>query len=282
MTSTEVAVVNAAELAALAGAAGADPTANSGPRVPQLKVNMEDEDADGTTLPRGSFFVTDQDVTVYAKNVRFRPLTHHLQYTHYDGKENKMVSRTLQNTSFQQEFRDTNGTIRCGRPGGQEWKNMPEEAKKKYEDITCSRLVRGIVSYEGETKDGEKVTVENVPCVLRLKGSNFMPFEEQYMKALPNGRMVWDYWIDLSPKREKNGSVVYYIIQFAADFSAPAPVDVPTFETIKHFTAMVEADNAKVEEAYKKALARKNGDADVYDSIDYGDSNLDADFEDAA
>jgi len=281
MSSTELATVDLAELNKLAAAAGANPNANSGPRVPFLKVNMEDEDANGAVLPRGQFMVTDQEETVYAKEVKFRPLTMHLQYIHYDQDAKKMVSRTLQNSTFQQEFRDSNGTIRCGRPSGDEWRNMEKEDREPYKDITCVRLVRGIVSYTGVNQAGEERVVENVPCVLRLKGTNFSPFEAEYMDKVPQGRMIWDYWLDLSLERKKNGSVTYYIIHYSADFALPVPVDVPTFETIKHFTKLVEDDNARVESDYKSALARRNGDAALYDQL-ADDDALDGDLEDAA
>jgi len=280
--STELTTVDLAELNKLAAGAGANPNAGGGPRVPQLKVNMDDEDVDGKPLPRGYFMLTEQEVTSYAKEVKFRPLAMHLQYIDYDEAENKLVCRTVQNSNFQQEFRDTRGTTRCGRPSGPEWRDMPKEAKEEYKNISCVRYVRGIVSYEGETKTGEKISVDNVPCVIRLKGTNFSPFEEEYMKKIPNGRMIWDFWLDMSLERQKNGSVVYYIMHFAADFASPVPVDVPTFETIKYFVQMVDEDNERVERDYKSALAKRNGDASVYDSIAEGGGELEGDLEDAA
>lgn len=281
MSSTELAVVDAAELEQLAALAGADPSANRGPRVPQLKINMDDEDADGKPLPRGYLFLTDQDEPVYAKTVRIRPLLQHFQYSEYDSESNKTVCRTIEATSFNEEFYDTRGTVRCGRPGGKAWKDAPEEVKKRYEDVTAFRLLRCLVSYEGETKSGEKRVVENVPAILRLKGASFMPFEDEVVKQLPSGRKIWDFNCDIELERQKNGAVVYYIVHFKPDLNNPLPMDIPTFDTIKHFVSMVEGGNRKVLDDYKSALSKRAGDDAAYDSIG-GAGGLEGDFEDAA
>lgn len=267
-TGTDVAVLNEAELAELAILAGADPEADGGgPRTPVLKVNPDDEDADGNEIPRGQLFITEQDEPVYAKTVRIRPLTQHYQYMDFDGDAKKLRSKTVLNTSFKQEFIDSAGTIRCGRPGGVEWKEMSEERKKQFKDVSCTRLLGVLVSYEGKTKDGTKVTVENQPALFKLRGTNFMGFDDEVIKQIPKGRKMWDFWADITLTRQKNGATTYWTFNYKVDTSAPAPLDGQTVETIKHFASMVESENRQVRKDYEAAVRKRSGDAEAIDAL---------------
>jgi hypothetical protein len=275
--NTELTTITQAEIDELAALTGAAPD-TGGDRLPVLKVNYDSEDAAENRLPLGQMFITEQEIPVYAKSVRIRPLAMHYQYTDFDGDSNKMMNQTVLNTSFKQEFLDEKGTVRCGRPDSKTYKDMSEDRRKMYKNISCTRQVRCLVSYDGEDKDGNAISVCNVPAVLRLKGSNFMPFQDEFEKRLPRGRKFWDYWAEISLEKMKNGSVTYYVMHFDPDLNNPAPLDRDTIDTIKHFAAMVESDNAQVYSKHQAALSKRTQDGSVYDSLDDG-ADLDGEFD---
>lgn len=273
------ATIDAEELNNLRRAMGVDPNADRNPQLPQLKVNSDDEDADGNPLPRGQFVLKGKNPAIYAKEVKIRVMAHHFQYSDYDAESRKMRNSTILATTFRSDFPDMRGTLRCGRPGSKVFKELSDDQKKKYESITCFRIIRGIVSYTGTTASGETVVVENEPFIMRLKGSNFMGFDEQFASKLPAGRDLWDYWVTLSLEKKKNGSVTYFVLQYAPDFAAPAPFDMPTVETIRAFSAMVSQENERIMTSHRKALTRTYEDEEVYDGVVDG---LEGDFEEAA
>ena len=135
MSSTDLTTLDPARVAALAARVGADPSANRGTRVPQLKINMDDEDANKNVLPRGHMFITGQEEPVYAKSVNIRPLMQHFQYLHYDQAANKMVGRTIEVTSFSQELYDSLGGVRLGKPPSKVMKTLPEDVQKIIREV---------------------------------------------------------------------------------------------------------------------------------------------------
>lgn len=279
---TELAVIDPAEarkLAAILGTssdvhnAGGQDSSN---RLPLLKINLDDEDEEGNSLPRGQFMVTGQDEPVFAKSVSIRPLSMMFQWLDYSAEENKTVNRTIIIPSLRMEARDEKGTFRCGKPPSKVLREDAELAAK-YKSITCFRYVHCLVSYEGTTASGEKATVENLPALFRLKGANFSPFEDQVVSKLPKGRNLHDYNINVTASRKKNGSVVYYVFDFDVDFSEVLPLDQQTYDSMVHVAEMIKSENSRVEEKHKEALRARQSDDDAIDAIA---SELEDDLED--
>ena len=272
--------IDADEIAALRRSMGVDPSADRGMQLPELKVMLDDEDANGQRLPKGSFYIKGHGTeNVYAKEVNIRVMAHHFQYVDFDGEAKKVRNKTILATSFRSDFPDVKGTLRCGRPTSKVFKELSDEAKKKYESITCYRILRGIISYEGETQSGEKVKIENVPFIVRLKGSNFMGFDEEFASKLQSGRDLWDYWTTLSLERKKNGSVTYFVFHYAPQFQTPAVFDMPTVETIRAFSAMVSGENDRIMESHRTALTKAYDTDEIYDTIS---GDLEGDLQDVA
>ena len=272
--------IDADELATLRRSMGVDPTADRGMQLPELKVMLDDEDANGQRLPKGSFYIKGHGTeNVYAKEVNIRVMAHHFQYVDFDGEAKKVRNKTILATSFRSDFPDVKGTLRCGRPASKVFKELSDDAKKKYESITCYRILRGIISYEGETQSGEKVKIENVPFIVRLKGSNFMGFDEEFASKLQSGRDLWDYWTTLSLERKKNGSVTYFVFHYAPQFQTPAVFDMPTVETIRAFSAMVSGENDRIMESHRTALTKAYDTDEIYDTIS---GDLEGDLQDVA
>ena len=280
---SELTVVSSAEERELAMFLGAAPDADTqggGIRIPLLKINLDDEDDNGKELPKGEFYLTNQDTSVYAKKVSIRPLAEMFQYSEYDPLANKLANRTIIAPSLREELIDEKGTVRCGKPLGKVLKENPELAEK-YKNITCFRLVYCLVSYDGKAADGTSVKVENAPALLRLKGSNFGPFDDEVRKRIPRGQNLWNFWVNVSATRKKNGSVVYYVLGFEPELGNPVPVDGPTFDTIKVIRDLINKDNESVRSKHMAALRNRNTTADAEDVMDYVEASmnaLDADF----
>lgn len=286
--SKEVAVLSSEEIAALAyslGASSDDLQGGGGNFLPALKVWLE-EDGDDDDAPRlkGKMYVTDQEPLVFAKpgTVRFRPLTHAYQWTKWDDAAKKTVNRTRLIFSFREEARDELGTLKCGKPLSRELRDNPNLAKL-YEDITTWRRVQGLVSYTGVTADGKEVEVENLLVGLNLKGANFSPFDDEFIRVMPRGTNLWDFETKIDLTREKNGSVTYYVMHFEPDFSNPVPLTVEVFDTIKALKADIDEINKEIDKKYYDALNRKSSDDDVAEAVGFNrpsaNRGLEADLE---
>jgi len=243
------------EIAAAMGMGGGS-AGDSSDRLPELKINYQEENDQGQELPRGQFFVkgTDGD-SVFAKKVNFRPLSQLFQWLHYDPEENKVRNKTLMIPQLRQEARDMMGTIRCGKPTSNALKEMDKDTQAKYANIKCFRQVRGLVSYTGKNAEGEEVTIDNLPVVIMLKGSNFNPFEDEFIKKIPRGRKMHEYWLNMSSTKTKgSGGNVWWIMNFSPDLNNAVGMDDQVFETVKVMHGMVSAENKKIQEAYDKAM----------------------------
>jgi hypothetical protein len=285
----EITTFNAADLADLAKELGAKSSASNGQRIPVLRINRALEDDKGRELPRGQMFLSG-DTPVYATEVTFRPLSHHFQYSKYDSATKKYTCWTRQIADWGEEPRDTKGTLRCGKPDGKTLNAMDRDARAKYKDVKLVRLVRGLVTYTGKTIDGEEVTIENQPCILKLSGQNnfqsgegkpYAPFEEQFKKRIPKGYEMWNFEVTLTTKKHKNetGDVIWYTFEYGFDPTLPLPVTQNIYDSVVAVAQIVREENAKVDKAYMAAL---KGDIDNLDDYEVLGEDLDNDLEDVA
>lgn len=248
-------------------------------RVPFLKIQYEPEDKQDRAVPRGSFVLSEMDEPVYAKSVKIRVLAQHFQYRQTDPETYKIVNKTILMSDMRRgEPRDMKGGLRCGKPTGKALSQMLDEDKKRYDDIKAFRILRGIVTYTGETASGETVTVENAPFQMFLKGLNFMPFEKA-SATLPRGKRMQEVWFDLTTQKEGKA----FIINFSVDYDTPAIIDMDTVDTMKVFVAMAEQENSLIERRYREALMGNSTDDSAYDEAsDYlrdGLGDLEEDFQ---
>lgn len=288
MTNTDLTIIDQNELNAFIAAtrSAQEDLSGGGDFLPQLKVNYQDEvewNGNKYEIKPGLFTLSNQDIPVFAKNVTFRPLLHTYQYIKYDKAEDKVVCRSVLFNDFSDEPRDENGTLRCGKPPSKVLKENPD-LKKKYEDTNLYRSVDGLVSFEGTDPSGNKVKVENVLCTFRGKGSNFSPFNDEYIKLMPRGSVIWDYALNLGVtkhKQDPKSAVSYYVVHFDADFSTKLPFNVQLFDTVKELKRRIDETNKEIDKKYYAALeaARVNGELDnIADMIDI--TPLNSDFHD--
>jgi hypothetical protein len=280
---TTISKADQQELAAAMGMGGGSSNATAD-RLPELKINYQEENDQGQELPRGQFYVKGtEDDPVFAKKVTFRPLSQLFQWIQYDPEENKVKNKTLMIPMLRQEARDMNGTTRCGKPTSNVLRELGKEEQKKYSDIKCFRQIRGLVSYEGKNADGDTVTVENQPVILMLKGSNFNPFEDEFLKKLPRGRKMHEYTVSVTATKTKgSGGNVWWVMNFNPDLVNAVAMDDQVFETVKVMHDMVKGENEKIQASHEKALRNNQLSDDALDAIVSVSGDLEDDLEDEA
>lgn len=245
--------------------------------LPQLKVNYQDEiEIDGVKydLKPGLFTLSGQDISSFAKNVKFRPLLHNFQYVDYNSEEEKVVNRSIIFNDFSEEARDENGTVRCGKPASKLLKDNPA-LKKQWEHVNLYRSVDGLVSYTGVDAKGNEVKVENVLCTFRAKGANFSGFSDEYLKLLPKGSFLWDFECTLGTVKHKQGATNYYVVHFDTDFTKRIPLTPEVWEQIKSLKARIDATNKEINAKYYSAV-EKRSTTDIPDEIT--EDALDSEF----
>lgn len=287
---TDLIVADGFDLENLAAEMGATTEAPQGARLSRLTTNRRIKDDDGNRLELGQFYLTGQDKTAYAESVKFRPLSHHFQYVKYNAEEKKMENWTVQAASFREEFRDVKGTIRCGRPDGKVMNKLTADERKKYKDVKNVRLIRGLVSFVGKTPDGEEITYDNEPCLIKLSGQNnfqvtdkgvYARFDKQVRDVIPRGYEMWNFELDVTAEEHfsDDGSVFWHTFEWSLDPKSPLAVDQKVYDSIVYIAENVRSENNAVDAAYFAAL---KGQSDVQGAMDALGDDLEADFEEVA
>ena len=275
---TELATIDAAEQRKLNALLGANQdTGGSETRLPLLKVNSKRKNAEGKKIPEGQFVLSGLEEDVFAESVMIRPLSQTFQWLHFDSETKKVANKTVIVPNFRTEPIDMKGTLRCGKPPSKVLRDLDRTEQKKYEDIKCYRQIRCLVTYEGNTASGKKVSIENQPAIILLKGSNFSPFEDEVVKRLPQGRNLYDFWVKVSAEEMENGSVVYWVMHFEPDLGTPVGLDKPTIDTMYHIADMIRNENDMVKSKYNEALRAQSASDGAIDAIS---TVLEDDFED--
>ena len=248
----------------------------------RLKINAKSRNKlTKKSIPEGSFYLTGTDNPVYAEEVTFRPLASHVQYFHWDevdGKR-KLINKSIAvKNPYKDEARDTLGGIACGMPSWDARKEMEYDEAKKWRAMQ-HRVIRGVVSYTGKTEGGEEVTIENEPCIMFHKNSNYGGFYNEFIKKLPQGSQIYNYAAELSSSYNENGSVVWYTFMYMPDLKNELGMTKDIHDTMLVFADAIRAENKYVDERYFNAIKEGSIDSKAIDAL--GDS-LDADFEEVA
>jgi hypothetical protein len=277
----DLAVSNAAEMAKLNAILGLNDApiggGDRGPsnRLPELKINYQRKDKEGRSIKDkiGMFYVKGLEKEVYAEEVKIRVLSQVFQWIDFDEEEMKPRNRTIMIPRFSMEPIDELGTIRCGKPTSKQMADWGKEEKAKFSTINLFRQLRGLVSYNGVTAEGEEVVIENQPMILMNKRGNYMTFEDQVIKKI-SGRDFKDFWVTVKSIEQEMGSVVYYTFDYEPDLLNPVPLDDDTYQTMLRFAEMISSENDKIKQKYNASLGGM-------DAIDMEAMNaLDADLED--
>jgi len=261
------------EMAAELGAS----VAPKGPKIPALKINSQGEDKDGNQIPLGAFFLNVDGERAYAKEgVKIRPLSNHIQYMHWGDGVLINKSRLIKN--MREEARDQLGGLMCSMPTYEASRGMTDQQREEYQGRDRYRIVRALCSYEGTTASGNKVTVENQPCILSLKRKNYGPFYHDVLNRLPADTNMFDFDCVMTAEKHKSPKgATYYVMRFAPQFSTPLALDQMTYDSLSAVVSMVKAENQRIDEAHFKSLDKKNDEAEqdrIMDEV----NTLDGDF----
>lgn len=237
--------------------------------LPLLKINYQEEDADGNDLKKGLFFLAGHgDSPVYAKEATIRVLGDFMQYLHYDADADEVVNRSIIHRMGDEPI-DEKGTVRCGRPAGKDYHALSDDAKKKYQGITCFRYLYGTVSYEGETATGEKSSVTDVPCLFRTKGASFLNFSKEVVEGCSNKNISFQQVVSkLTTQRHKKGSVTYFTPHFAPDFANILELTEDDAETMRKILETIKVVNDDVRNKHDEALRNRQGDSQILEAVD--------------
>lgn len=278
--------VNQIDLQAMNELLGTQVTGGTGGaivRVPELKINSRSRDKDTKkAIPEGSYFLTNMDQKVYGETVTFRPLATHLQYFHWDEIDGKrtLVNKSIAIPSPRDEARDIKGGIACGYPSWETLQEMDYADAKVYKAMK-HRVTRGLVSYDGVTADGEKVSIENQPCIMFHKNSTFGGFWNGYMKNLPKGSNIYEYETEMGADYNENGSVVWYTPTYKVDLSKKLDMTQQVFDTMSVFAQAIKKENQEIDAKYFTAIKEGSLDSKAMNALNIEDS-LDNDFVDVA
>lgn len=247
-------------IAALTGAF----TGASASFLPTLKINTEavsekinSETDEPYTVPVGTYMIVQDGNKVYAKTALFRPFLNTFQYMTFDG--GKYVNKSTIIKNFNEDALDELGGTRCGKLPRKELETLKAknlisaDDLKKQESTICYRGLYGLVTFEeAVTETGEKTTVENLPCIWRTSRSNFNAAKNALDAITKMKHLYFQHWLQLDkPKREKNGSVVYYLINAEPILNKEVEFTSEDMLTFKHFQETIDRENKMVAEKWR-------------------------------
>ena len=233
--------------------------------ISRLTINRAAEDDDGNQLSSGVYTVYDSAIQakVYSTKdtaIQFRPFINAYQYMEYDVENNNYPCSSVVFKSWKDEPIDSNGGVRCGKVIGKAKEQLTQAEIDSQRNIKCYRLVYGLVSMTGATATGDATTVDALPVLFRVTGSNFTPIGESLKSLKGRDSLMQNHLLNLTTKRRKAGSTVYYVSNVSVD-TKEIPFTKKDLEHMDMFNALIEEENIRVSEKYQNA--HKNKERDV-------------------
>ena len=195
----------------LTGQAADMPTQSKG--LARLSINHASEDEEGNALPRGHFSLTTDDGIFYGEKATIRPFMRTYSYSVWDNEEGQFSSMTVQAPSFNSEFYDTEGGLKCGRLDANELESLPKDSPEwvLQKSVKCNQNIYGVVTLEdAKDKKGKAVEKKEIPCVWYAKGANFVPTSDCLKSLHKQKQPMWLTTIGLSSVRKKKGGNIYF------------------------------------------------------------------------
>ena len=219
----------------------------------------------------------DPEKYVFAEKITFRPLSNVFQYFHFDFTKpvgEKLINKSIQLIDWSIEPRDIKGGIRCGKPTSAKMKDWEKEERDKYKDINCTRIIRGLATYTGYDRQGNKSVVENKPAAIMQNKGHFLDFDKQVVKQIPPKANIFDYLLDLVPNTDTNAAgnafanwsytPTFDKIEMDANKN---PEAIAFFETLKVIREMINKENADVDKQYFEAAQSKHIDENAINAL---------------
>ena len=233
--------------------------------ISRLTINRAAEDDDGNQLSAGVYTTYDSGIEakVYSikdKAIQFRPFINAYQYMEYDPDNNNYPCSSVVFKSWKEEPIDTNGGVRCGKVIGKDKEQLTQAEIDAQRNIKCYRLVYGLLSMEGTTATGDATTIDAMPVLFRVTGSNFTPIGEALKSLKGRDSLMQNHLLNLTTKRKKAGSNVYYVSNVSVD-NKEIDFTKKDLEHMDMFSALIEEENSRISEKYQNA--HKNKERDV-------------------
>ena len=231
----------------------------------RLTINRAAEDDDGNQLSAGVYTVYDSGIEakVYSikdKAIQFRPFINAYQYMQYDPDNNSYPCSSVVFKSWKEEPIDTNGGVRCGKVIGKDKEQLTQAEIDAQRNIKCYRLVYGLLSMDGTTATGDATTIDAMPVLFRVTGSNFTPIGEALKSLKGRDSLMQNHLLNLTTKRKKAGSNVYYVSNVSVD-NKEIDFTKKDLEHMDMFSALIEEENSRISDRYQNA--HKNKERDV-------------------
>ena len=239
----------------------------TGTGLPRLTINRQPEDDEGNKLPVGTYAVYDSGVEsmVYGKPATFRPFLNSFQFMEYDSEQNKFSKRSVIFKNWKDDPIDTSGGSRCGKVPFKERDKLSQAELEHQKNIKCYRLVFGMVSFDGVTPNGNKVSVKDKPVLWRVTGSNFTPVGESIQSLKNRKKLMFNHTLSLDTERRKAGSNVFYVSAIKVN-QKEVTFTKENMELIKKFQDTISSENEDIVALWKDANKSKNNGSDKEDA----------------
>ena len=237
-----------AEAAAIFAEQGQDEAAVI--KLPFLKIQYDPDLMMKVPHARMGMYYVHGPSPAYAENIKMRVLLQHTQWRQQSTEDFKMINKSILMDKRGQDPIDMLGGVRCGRPEASIWKGFSDAEKKPYKDVVCTRVMRGIVSYDGVDQNGEKKRIENEPVQFHMKGMNFMGLSKVIDNLKGSGRQLRAVWLDMNT--DKEGKT--FITNFDIDYDTPALLTSDVVATLKVFNDQARQENDSVKKKHYAAL----------------------------
>ena len=239
----------------------------TGTGLPRLTINRQPEDDEGNKLPVGTYAVYDSGVEsmVYGKPATFRPFLNAFQFMEYDAEQNKFSKRSVIFKNWKDDPIDTSGGSRCGKVPFKERDKLSQAELEHQKNIKCYRLVFGMVSFDGVTPNGNKVSVKDKPVLWRVTGSNFTPVGESIQSLKNRKKLMFNHTLSLDTERRKAGSNVFYVSAIKVN-QKEVTFTKENMELMKKFQDTISSENEDIVALWKDANKSKNNGSDKEDA----------------
>ena len=232
--------------------------------LPRLSINKLAEDDDGNALRPGVYTIYDpeSEKKVYSlkdKPVNFRPFINAYQYMQYDAENNNYSCTSVIFKSWKDDPIDSKGGVRCGKVIGKDKNQLSKAELDNQRDTKCYRLVYGLLSMDCTTADGQPTSIEDVPILWRVTGTNFKPVGESLKSLKSRGNLMQNHFLNLTSNRRKSGDTVWYVSKIVID-NKTVKFTKKDLETMDLFTDLITDENKRVSDAYHKANDKKETD----------------------
>ena len=235
----------------------------TGTGLPRLTINRQPEDDEGNKLPVGTYAVYDSGIEsmVYGKPATFRPFLNAFHFMEYDAEQNKFSKRSVIFKNWKDDPIDTSGGSRCGKVPFKERDKLSKSELDHQKNIKCYRLVFGMVSIDGVTSKGTKVSVKDKPVLWRVTGSNFTPVGEAIQSLKNRKKLMFNHTLSLDTERRKAGSNVFYVSNIKVN-QMEVTFTKENMELMQKFQETIATENEDIVSLWKDANKSKNNGND--------------------